>query len=29
VRAGVAERIGDVVVATRALIAYYDGRPRG
>ncbi|MFS4506236.1 alkaline phosphatase family protein [Clavibacter sp. Sh2141] len=27
-RPGVAERIGDVVVATRALIAYYDGRPR-
>jgi hypothetical protein len=28
VREGVADRIGDVVVATRALIAYYDGRPR-
>ncbi|WP_086522280.1 alkaline phosphatase family protein [Clavibacter michiganensis] len=28
VREGVAPRIGDVVVATRALIAYYDGRPR-
>ncbi|RIJ00487.1 alkaline phosphatase family protein, partial [Clavibacter michiganensis subsp. insidiosus] len=28
VREGVAARIGDVVVATRALIAYYDGRPR-
>ncbi|MBT1635967.1 alkaline phosphatase family protein [Clavibacter michiganensis] len=28
VRDGVAPRIGDVVVAARALIAYYDGRPR-
>ncbi|PPF57301.1 hypothetical protein C5B94_01175 [Clavibacter michiganensis] len=28
VREGVGARIGDVVVATRALIAYYDGRPR-
>ena len=27
-RDGVAARVGDVVVATRALIAYYDGRPR-
>ncbi|OUD85540.1 Type I phosphodiesterase / nucleotide pyrophosphatase [Clavibacter michiganensis subsp. michiganensis] len=28
VRDDVAARIGDVVVATRSLIAYYDGRPR-
>lgn len=28
VRDGVAGRIGDVVVAARSLIAYYDGRPR-
>ncbi|OUE09054.1 Type I phosphodiesterase / nucleotide pyrophosphatase [Clavibacter michiganensis] len=28
VREGVGARIGDIVVATRALIAYYDGRPR-